>query len=772
MSGRESTGGPPPAPRLRYQPGLDGVRAFAMLAVMAYHNGFSWALGGFYGVDAFFVLSGFLITSLLVEEWRESGAVSLGRFWARRARRLLPALFVLVAGVGVVAWIWPQVLGTPSLLGDALSTLFYSANWYLIAGHASYFAAAAAPSPFLHTWSLAIEEQFYLVWPLVVLAVLVVRRRRRRVPVLGGTGRLLVGPPGATVRARRLERLFLLSAGGALASALWMAVLASEAHTNRAYYGTDSRAQALLVGAALAAATARWGTVREAGGRRAAAVVGLCGMIGTALVWWLIPYDSSLAFHGGFLLAALAAAAVVGGVVHAPAGLPARLLGVRPLRALGRISYGVYLWYWPVLLVMSPGRLHLSVWPLFGARVVVTVGLAAASYRWVEQPVRRGAFRRWRELVAIPAGAGMAMAAVLGAVVAPVAWGSAGTSPVSAVGGPGPGGSPPAVGRSVVARLPDAAPGGTTASSPVVPPTVPPTPPPGPPIKVLLVGDSVAGSIGVGLGEVAPRYGVQLVNEGSPGCSLAMDQQIKVLWYTMAPGPPCVAGNPQGLLEQWRRWVDAYNPDVVVYLARGELFDQEVSGQWSNIGQPWFDRYLGRRFGAALSVLGSRGATVVLMSTPYYDSGTQPSGAPWPEDTPSRVVEDNAIMAAAVRAAAGPSLASGIGWIGTAPRPSAAPAAGSPSPSATVPAAPPVDLFDFGTLMSPGGHYDAQVGGVRTRCQDGVHFTAAAGQWLAPMLLPELVALGRDHQWGHPGGSWPGPVPPTVPGWWGQLQCQ
>ncbi|MHB1775048.1 MAG: acyltransferase family protein [Acidimicrobiales bacterium] len=767
MAGRESTGGRSTAPRLAYQPGLDGVRAFAVLAVMAYHNGFSWAPGGYYGVDAFFVLSGYLITTLLVEEWRAAGTIALGRFWARRARRLLPALFVLVGVVGLVAWVWPRVLGTPMLLGDSLATLFYSSNWYLLAGHAGYFTAAAQPSPFLHTWSLAIEEQFYLVWPLVVLAVVAAGRRRRSLAVPGRAGALVVGLPGVADHRRRLERLFVLSAGGALASACWMAVLASGTDTDRAYYGTDARAQALLVGAALAAATARWGTARRRGVRRAAASAGVAGMAATATIWWLVPYDSSLAFHGGFLLASLAAAAVIAGVVHAPSGLPSRLLGAAPLRLLGRISYGVYLWYWPVLLVMTPARVPLPVWPLFGARVAVTVGLAAASYRFVERPVRQGAFGRWRGLVAVPAGAAVAMATVVAAAVAPMAWAAPGAAP-SATGGPAAGGSPSVVGRSVVARLPGT--GGGPAgggTAPTVPPTVPAEVPPGPPVKVLLVGDSVAGSIGVGLGEVASRYGIQLVNEGSPGCSLAMDQQIRVLWYTMAPGPPCVPGDPAALLGQWRRWVAAYNPDVVVYLARGELFDQEHAGRWSNIGQPAFDRYVAGRFHAALSVLGSRGATVVLLSTPYYDSGTQPNGDPWPEDAPSRVVDDNAIMTAAVRAAAGRSLVSGMGWVGTAPvagsRPPGGPSVGAP---------PPVDLFDFGTLMSPGGHFDAQVDGVPTRCGDGVHFTAAAGQWLAPMLLPELAALGRRHQQRQPGGSWPGPEPPTVPSWWDQLQCQ
>src|SRR5271163_4765995 len=159
-------------PRLHYVPGLDGVRAFAVLAVIAFHNGFSWIPGGYYGVDAFFVLSGFLITSLLVAEWRGSGTVALGRFWARRARRLLPALFVLIAALGVVAAVWPSVVDPSGLFSGALAATFYSANWYFLASHSSYFAAVSQPSPLLHTWSLAIEEQFYVVWPLVVLLIL------------------------------------------------------------------------------------------------------------------------------------------------------------------------------------------------------------------------------------------------------------------------------------------------------------------------------------------------------------------------------------------------------------------------------------------------------------------------------------------------------------------------------------------------------------------------------------------------------------------------
>ena len=275
--------------RLRHVAGLDGIRAAAVMAVIAGHSGFSWLPGGFYGVDAFFVLSGFLITTLLINEWQDTGAISLGAFWSRRARRLLPALFTLIIVMGVVLRAWPNLLQPPSVEG-ALATIFYSANWYLIGVHANYFVATGQPSPLLHTWSLAIEEQFYLVWPLVVLLVLRFRPHTPRrallrrtgavsatLPVVGHDDQVLLvkrrrGTPREPNPARRLEWLFTLASAGALASAIEMAYLApSGSDTTRAYYGTDTRAQALLVGAALAAALAALGSrahQREASGAR------------------------------------------------------------------------------------------------------------------------------------------------------------------------------------------------------------------------------------------------------------------------------------------------------------------------------------------------------------------------------------------------------------------------------------------------------------------------------------------------------------------------
>jgi peptidoglycan/LPS O-acetylase OafA/YrhL len=739
-------------PHLRRIAGLDGVRAMAVLAVIAFHTGFSWIPGGFYGVDAFFVLSGFLITSLLVGEWEETGTVRLARFWAGRARRLLPALFLLVAAIGVVLAVAPRLLATPHIIGDALSTVFYASNWYSIHGGVSYFSTAAQPSPLLHTWSLAIEEQFYLVWPLVVLAVLKVgitgQRRRHRlqhqhiwtVRVLGGSHLMMfpaqAGLDAEWTRRRRLHLLFALASFGALASALVMARLAPNGYTTRAYYGTDTRAQALLVGAAIAVGLILWkDAVESERFQQWARVAGVVGVMLTAVLWVTTSESTTFAFSGGFLVASLAAGMVVLGAAVASDGPSVRLLEVWPLPALGRISYGVYLWYWPVLLVMSGSRLHWGVYPLFLARVVVTVTIAAVSARFVELPIRRGALPNWRSLVAAPAAAAAAIGLILISTLVPVGAASLSGSSVlqhlrtvttTTLPGTPAGGVP--------AALSPAPPAGTT------PPQSAGTPGAGPPVKVLLVGDSVAGTLGIGLAEYESNDNVQIVNEGIPGCSLSMAQQIKVLFYTIAPDKPCGPGDPGPLLAQWQKWVDDYNPDVVIYLARGETFDQEVGGQWQNLGQSAFDQYVTNRYKEAIDVLGSRGAAVVLMTTPYYDSGTSPAGTIWPEDAPSRVDMDNQI----IKKVAG---------------------------SETTAGGHPVYVFNLSGMTSPGGQYSSEIDGVPIRCTDGVHFTQSAGVFVGLQLLPDLAVLGEAHQAASPTGAWPGKLPASTPSWFSKLPC-
>ncbi|HEY3844822.1 MAG TPA: acyltransferase family protein [Acidimicrobiales bacterium] len=736
-------------PRLRHVAGLDGIRALAVLAVIAFHTGLSSVPGGFYGVDAFFVLSGFLITSLLVTEWEGTGTISLRRFWGGRARRLLPALFLLVAAVGVALVAYPSLLATPHVIGDALSTVFYASNWYSIHGGVSYFSTAAQPSPLLHTWSLAIEEQFYLVWPLVVLFIMKVgtggRRQRRRhqristVRVIDGS-HLMMFPRSAEadaewIRRRRLHLLFGLSSLGALGSSLLMAYLAPAGYTTRAYYGTDTRAQALLVGAAVASGLALWRDGASAVWfRRLGGVLGIVGVAGTAVLWTRVSETSTFAFSGGFLLASLAAGMVILGAVVAPRGPTVRLLEIPPLPALGRISYGVYLWYWPVLLVMSGARLHWGVYPLFAARVGVTVTIAALSARFIELPIRRGALPSWRSLVAAPVGAAAALGLVCASTLVPV---SAASLQGSSVVPNDPPTTTPGTGTA----------GGAAAGpSDLIPPlsassASAPAPTTGGPIKVLLVGDSVAGTLGVGLSQYQANDHVQIVNEGIPGCSLSMDQSIKVLFYTLPPGQPCAPGDdPVPLLTQWKKWIDAYNPDVVIYLARGETFDQEEGGKWRNLGQAAFNQFVADRYRQAIDVMGSKGAAVVLMTTPYYDSGTSPSGTIWPEDQVDRVTVDNRLIRQA--AVAG-----------------------------TASTGHQVYVFDLNAVVSPGNQYATAVAGVNLRCSDGVHFSPTGGEFVGLQLLHDLAELGVAHHATSPTGAWAGALPPSTPPWYAKLPC-
>ncbi|HXY27783.1 MAG TPA: acyltransferase, partial [Acidimicrobiales bacterium] len=373
-------------PTVRRISGLDGIRALSVLSIIAFHSGLNSLPGGFYGVDAFFVLSGFLITSLLLREWGDTGTIYLRGFWLRRARRLLPALFLLVAFVGFVMAAFPKLLSTPHAIGVALATIFDVSNWYSLFTGAQYFDLANQPSPLLHTWSLAIEEQFYLVWPLVLLGVLTasLARRSPEAPRWARLRRLVRMPEGqdaAWSRKRRLRVLLVLACAGALASAALMAHDAPHGYSARAYYGTDTRAQAILIGAAIAVALTLW---REGSGRvwftRLASVLGLAGLAGTVALWATTSESSTFSFRGGFMVAGLAAGAMVLGCAVAPRSPLVRLLELPPLPQLGRISYGVYLWYWPVLLLTSAQHLHWGVYRLFAFRVLVTTALAFLSF--------------------------------------------------------------------------------------------------------------------------------------------------------------------------------------------------------------------------------------------------------------------------------------------------------------------------------------------------------------------------------------------------------
>jgi peptidoglycan/LPS O-acetylase OafA/YrhL len=345
---------------------LDGARGMAVAGVLLFHGGH--LLGGYLGVDFFFTLSGFLITSLLLAESARTDRVGLGAFWARRARRLLPALVVLMVGVALYSVTLAKPDELAQIRGDALATLAYGANWRAVYEHVDYWSLFRAPSPLQHTWSLAIEEQFYVIWPLVFTGMLVWWKR--------------AAPKAVLV-------ISLLLAG---ASSVLMIVLYNPANTTRVYYGTDTRAAAILFGAALAAWLTIHGPTRSPRARVELELVGIAGAVVLAIAWTRLDGQSSTLYHGGFLLCGLAATAVIAAAVDPKPGLLARVLSLRPLCALGLISYGVYLYHWPIDIVLDQQRLGIGGWPLFAAQTTVTLFVAIASYRIIEQPIRKGAF--------------------------------------------------------------------------------------------------------------------------------------------------------------------------------------------------------------------------------------------------------------------------------------------------------------------------------------------------------------------------------------------
>ncbi|HZP28662.1 MAG TPA: acyltransferase family protein [Acidimicrobiia bacterium] len=656
-----------------HQPALDGLRAVAVLAVIAYHLGYGWAAGGYLGVDAFFVLSGYLITSLLLVEYAAGGRIDLTAFWARRARRLLPALLLVLTAVSVWAALElrPDQLG--NLRGDGLATLFYGANWRFVASGQSYFDVFSSASPLRHAWSLAIEEQFYLVWPLVVLACLRLAR---------GRARLLAG----------------VCVGGAAVSIALMAAVYDPTDPSRAYYGTDTRAHALLVGALLAILLRHRGA-RAAGpdapprAGRTLQIVGTAAALGCIAAFALIPDTSGAMYRGGFAAFAVAVALLIAAAV-APGPSPLRqVLSVRPLRFLGTISYGLYLWHWPVQVALDETRTGLSGVGLDAARIVTTFTLATLSFAIVERPIRRGALRR-RAYAAAP----LAFVGVVSAVLL-----------VTAAAVP-----PPAYLRnrgdaSIRAALHDLPVAAASATAPApapttTPPAAPAANPANPPVtfaprRVLLVGDSVMASLQPALRAVAAARGVALASIAVPGCGTIAGEPL-------GPGDArysWTAGCGRNIPDLQSSAVAQNRPDVVVWLSGWESADRILGDKTVRIESPDGFQTVYDLVDQAVQRLTSTGARVAFLTMPPQTSADDVAHPSTELQRRYRLMDEL------------------LEWYAYR------------HPATTF-------VVDLSTKVCPGGPPCPEVvDGVRLRPVDGHHFSADGGAAVAPWILDQVT---------------------------------
>ncbi len=538
--------------RYPYQPALDGVRAVAVSSVLLYHFGVGTASGGFLGVDVFLVLSGFLITTLLLREHAGTGHIRIAQFYGRRARRLLPGLFLVLGAVVAFARIAADEHQLVKLRGDALSSLFYVANWRFILSGNGYFDHVS-PSPLTHLWSLAIEEQWYLLFPLAVVGLI-----------------SLIGPPIGRERGTWVR----IMVAGAITSAALMAALVNDANFNRVYYGTDTRAQALFIGTTLAILMYSNSFSRQA--QRRLDLLGLLGLAGCVAMFWQVAATDQWMYRGGFALIAIFAAFLISGAISSSYGVTQRLLSIPPLPELGRISYGIYLWHWPVFVYLDEVRTGLSGAALLIVRCAVTILISIASYSLVERPIRERAWHSWR-----PAIAAVAAAAVLATVV--------------------------------VGLIP-----GPPRANALVDPTTAGSRARAKGRRVLVAGDSVAFTLASGYRSGSLSQPTTVADTTIIGCGLEFPDSL------------C-----SHVFDRWRRSIDGFDPaTTVLIVGRWEALDRVINGRSYPAGSKQASQFVLGKLMRGLRILTSRGGSVVLFNVESCFPGFagmyyKPSAARW-----------------------------------------------------------------------------------------------------------------------------------------------
>lgn len=659
----------PKASLPRYRPALDGLRAIAVFSVVFYHLGYRWMRGGFLGVDIFFVLSGYLITSILVSEMYGRG-IGLRSFWARRARRLLPAVLLVCIVVAIAVHSLEPTSDWQLRRSDLLWTIFYGVNWHFIATDQDYFAQYLSASPLRHAWSLAIEEQFYVVWPLALIVLAWFSRRSSLI-------------------------LALVIGGAAVISAVVMALLFDPGAPSRAYFGTDARAHELLVGALLGIGlTMRPSLTKDRG--KAAGLAAAAGLVALGAALVAVPDSWSWYYRGGSLLLALIVAVLLWAVESRPISIVGRALSLAPLRWLGQISYGIYLWHWPVIVFSGLGLAALlasPVAPLIRSsiglnlvRILLTVALATVSFYVVEQPIRRGRLlslkltNRWVLALAPIAMIATAAGSIMLTRVPPL---------IEKANAPGEYTCP---GNTLVCIRHTA----SATSRPVL----------------AVIGDSTARSLDAGITDLSQKYDWTYVAAAQGGCSII--DQIYLTGATDVPAP----GNARcphenALIRQ--QLLDVYHPDLIIAMERFLLASfVDSSGKRIVSGSPEHLRATEQGLEESAIALISGGAKLVFIRTlpvamPLDCTGQSPASRPdcHEQGSSDRITaEYDAIIDRVAARHAGT-----------------------------------MSVISLATYVCPNDYCLPQVDGVLLR-YDRIHFTKRGARWLAPDLYSQLERAG------------------------------
>jgi peptidoglycan/LPS O-acetylase OafA/YrhL len=602
------------APQLPQVPGFSGLRGAALLAVLTASHGLGVLRGGYLGISSVFTLSGFLVATLALAEWSQGGHLLLGRFWERRARRIVPIYLVLLVAV-VALQVTLQIGSVPTFRGDLLAALGFGTNWRLAFPAEGFARSFSELSALRHLWPVAISVQFYLLFPLVFVGLMRLTGRRWRT-----AGLLFAGLAGLSF------------------AAAWV-VSGQAGARDIVYYGTHTRTGELLVGVVLAYLVLTPGfrsLLASPAVRRVIRIGGVVALGGLGLLWVLVPRDSESLFHGATVLNALFTAWVVLAVTLP--GPATTALGVAPLRWLGQVSFVAYLFHWPIYLLIDEDRLGIGGPALFGVRLAATLGAAAVCYWVVESPLRQLRLRRGQL-----AGGFLATGACLVAVTFVVPMNApAGISLDIGEGSDGPG------------QLDVVAPASGEEAA-----------------RVLLVGDETAASLVPGFeawNEENPDQSIRVDTHVASRCPLGGPATVRRLGDTAEASADCEAWRPRLSPMLDSSEVDA----IVVVMGLSDLGERQVDQEWSHLGEPTYDRWMAGEIDGLAEVLAGDGAPVLWATSPHVrldptDDGSS-SWSDFMDNDPGRVDRLNELVDGTVRSRRGFEVVDLAAWLYDVPR--------------------------------------------------------------------------------------------------------